>query len=91
MAELEVWNHGRTQRIPWEDGKNLELLANSGIHTEDIDLAGHVEKFDKISVKEIEPEKWKITELNKRARQIGVWEFGLTIPELVERIIGRAS
>lgn len=87
----EVWNHGGTQKIPWEGGVNIELLANSGIQTSDTKLARHLGKFHMISVKEIGLEKWNIAELNERARELNVWEFGLSKPELIKRISSKSA
>lgn len=94
MAIYEILNYGPERRIPWKEP--LNLLAGSRHYTEDAELAEHVGKFSKISVKKVSGakpapaspsyEKMSMPELHKEAGKRGVGGFGLKMKDLIKRL-----
>lgn len=96
----EIWNFGATRRIPWEGGKPLDLLSDSGVYSEDKKLAEHAGRFSMISVKEVKGqavnqgdqentpdyEGMSWGELRKAAAKRGVWRVGSKARELIQRL-----
>jgi len=96
----EIWNFGATRRIPWEGGKPLDLLPDSGVYTEDRKLAEHAGKFLMISVKEVKGgavsqgnevntpnyERMSWGELRRTAAKQGLWRVGSKAKELITRL-----
>lgn len=100
MAKYEIWNFGATRRIPWEGGKPLDLLPDSGVYTDNKELAEHAGKFSMIQVKEVKgqlvsqgdqegiPDYEGMTwgELRKAAAKRGLWRVGSKAKELITRL-----